>query len=239
MQWGGLEAFRKGSGPKPSKSKKHVANHVCDRWAQQEILTGRLCLSGTESLGTTSFIHLRMYMCNLYRTLACILYKLYDVQYTCCTFMLYIFFSYTSAPRAEGGCKHTPNTSLRSLTERKNNKWTTYNIYITNTYNLQSKDTALCTTGTICKNFHAFLLECRFQMEATQDEVVTARGLGERVVSWNVGRSWPTAGVGPDRIGNHKCQVVAVTVQMNLSAFARFQCFKAYIIQSGKIPAIS
>lgn len=37
--------------------------------------------------------------------------------------MLYIFFSaYTSAPRAEGGCKHTPNTSLRSLTERKNNK---------------------------------------------------------------------------------------------------------------------
>ena len=49
-------------------------------------------------------------------------------------------------------------------------------------------------------------------MEATQDEVVTARGLGERVVSWNdwnVGRSWPTAGVGPDRIGNHKCQVVA------------------------------
>ena len=66
-------------------------------------------------------------------------------------------------------------------------------------------------------------------MEATQDEVVTARGLGERVVSWNVGRSWPTAGVGPDRIGNHKCQVVAVTVQMNLSAFARFQCFKAYI----------
>lgn len=28
----------------------------------------------------------------------------------------------------------------------------------------------------------------------------------------------------------------AVTVQMNLSAFPRFQCFKAYIIQSGKIP---
>lgn len=129
MQWG-LEAFRKDSGPKPSKSKKHVANHVCDRWAQQEILTGRFCLSGTESLGTTSFIHLRMYICNLYRTFSCILYKLYDVQYTCCTFMLYILFSaYTSAPRAEGGCKHTPNTSLRSLTERKNNKWTTYNIH--------------------------------------------------------------------------------------------------------------
>ena len=45
-------------------------------------------------------------------------------------------------------------------------------------------------------------------MEVTQDEVVTARGLGERVVLWNVGQCWPTA-VGPDRIGNHSCQGVA------------------------------
>ena len=160
MQWG-LEAFRKGSGPKPSKSKKHVANHVCDRWAQQEILTGRLCLSGTESLGTTSFIHLRMYICNLYRTLACILYELYDVQYTCCTFMLYIFFSYTSAPRAEGGCKHTPNTSLRSLTERKNNKWTTYNIQTRTT--CKAKTRACVQPGQSAKTFMLFYWSAGFK----------------------------------------------------------------------------
>lgn len=123
----------------------------------------------------------------------------------CCTY----FFQHTQVLPGPKVDASTPLTRVFGVSRRGRTTSEQHTIYITNTYNLQSKDTGLCTTGTVCKNFHAFLLECRFQMEATQDEVVTARGLGERVVSWNVGRSWPTAGVGPDRIGNHKCQVVA------------------------------
>lgn len=137
----------------------------------------------------------------------CINYMMYSIHVVllCCTY----FFQHTQVLPGPKVDASTPLTRVFGVSRRGRTTSEQHTIYITNTYNLQSKDTGLCTTGTVCKNFHAFLLECRFQMEATQDEVVTARGLGERVVSWNVGRSWPTAGVGPDRIGNHKCQVVA------------------------------